>query len=89
MSKSQLVTDGSSIEDSHPTVEIDLSRSSIRWRWGCPNGHTTIEPTNGGIWCRSCSQAVDIDDPHHHEVVDKQTGEKVPWVAVELVNGDW
>ena len=89
MSSSRLVADGSSVEDRHPTVEIDMSSSTTRWRYGCPHGHTTIEPTNGGIWCRGCSQAVDIDDPHHHEVIDKQSGEEIPWVAVELINGDW
>jgi len=82
-----LLTDGSSVRDAPARVTIDIREESTRWRYGCPHGHTTVEPTNGGVWCRSCSRAADIDDPHHHELLDKQTGETIPWSAVDWVEG--
>jgi len=78
-----LVTDGSPAADA-PRITIDTSSAATRWRYGRPNGHATIEPTNGGIWCRSCSRAADVDDPHHHELLDKKTGKTIPWARVVL-----
>ncbi|PSP80302.1 hypothetical protein BRC81_02900 [Halobacteriales archaeon QS_1_68_20] len=63
-------------------MEIDTSDPTIRWRYGCPRGHTTIEPTNGGVWCRACANAHDVDDPHYHELLDKETGETIAWDRV-------
>lgn len=83
----RLLTDGSSIRDAPQRVIIDVRKASTKWRYGCPHGHTTIEPTNGGIWCRSCSRAADIDDPHHHSILDKARDEEIPWSAVDWVEG--
>ena len=85
-----LMPDGSSPEDSHPTIEIDRSKTSERWRYVCPNGHTDWYPTNNHTWCKGCRrqfEAGDEDiDPEHWEIVDKATGESIPWSAVELVD---
>lgn len=89
MSVKQLLTDGSSARDAPEPVTIDVSSGSTQWRYGCPHGHTTVEPTNGGIWCRSCSRDVDVDDPHYHSIVDKQSGEEIPWSAVILTGDGW
>lgn len=75
----------SSAGDPGEPIAIDRSKTSVRWRWGCPAGHTTVEPTNGGVWCRSCSRDPSVDDPHHHELLDKRTGETVAWERVEFV----
>lgn len=84
----QLHADGSAETDAHPTVTIDAANSAQCWRYSCPNGHRgrSLEPTNGGIWCRSCSRDHDIEDPHHHVIIDCKTGEKIPWSAVEIVD---
>lgn len=67
--------------DDEPVV-IDTTDPASRWRYSCPNGHTTIEPTNGGAWCQSCANNPGISDPHHNELVDKRTGETVAWSRV-------
>jgi 5-methylcytosine-specific restriction endonuclease McrA len=83
----QLLTDGSSLEDV-TLVEIDRSKSPDRWRFSCPNGHTDWDRTNSHIWCRSCAHAAEQGAPvdtEHYELLDKQSGEKVPWAAVRLL----
>ena len=72
-------TDGSALADAQ-RVEIDLEDERDRWRFRCPNNHTTWSRTNNHIWCQGCSRAG--VDPEHYEVVDKRSGEEVPWSAV-------
>ena len=80
------IADGSAEADSElETVVVDTQDPVTRWRWSCPNGHRTVEPTNGGVWCRSCARDADVDDPHHHELLDKRENETVPWGVVEWV----
>jgi hypothetical protein len=78
-------TDGTGAAEAGEPITIDRSKTATRWRWGCPNGHTTLEPTNGGVWCRSCARDESIDDPHHYELLDKRRDELVDWARVELV----
>jgi len=85
-----LLADGSSRLDSHPTVRIDRAADEDRWRFTCPNGHTDWDRTNSHIWCRSCCHAAEHGadvHPEHYELLDKKSGELVPWSAVELVEG--
>lgn len=35
---------------------------------------------------RQCEAGDDVD-PEHYELVDKQSGETIPWSAVEVVEG--
>ena len=63
-------------------VHIRMDSKVDRWKWVCPAGHTNWQPTNGGIWCLSCSRAHDIEDPGWHELENKATGERVPWERV-------
>jgi len=90
MATKQLVSDGSSACDARPTVTIDRSKDRQRWRFVCPNGHTDWHPTNNHVWCKGCRrqyEAGDEDiDPEHWEIVDKQTDERIPWSAVELID---
>lgn len=79
-----LATDGSAQADAPETVEIDLTDPNDRWRYRCPNEHTSWEPTNSHYWCHSCSRYPDAD-PEHYEIVGVKTGEKIPWSAVEVV----
>jgi len=81
------LTDGSARADAHPTVTIDRTVAAQRWRYVCPNGHTDWDRTNNHIWCRGCRrqcEAGDDVDPEHFELVDKQTGERIPWSAVKV-----
>jgi hypothetical protein len=80
--------DGSSELDAREIVQIDRTDTMDRMRYRCPNGHTRWDPTNNHIWCKSCSEAAqqgaDVH-PEHWEILDKKTGEEIPWSAVEFV----
>lgn len=57
-------------------LTIDTEDARQRWRYRCPKGHTTWEPTNRHWWCRECSRSHDPDaEPEFEELVDKKTGE--------------
>ena len=43
-------------------VHIQMDSKADRWKWVCPAGHTNWQPTNGGVWCLSCSRAHGIED---------------------------
>ncbi|EMA47951.1 hypothetical protein [Halococcus saccharolyticus] len=48
------------------------------WRYTCPRGHTSWEPTNNHLWCATCSRSSDPEvDPEFWELHDKRTGETV------------
>lgn len=89
MSTKQVRTDGSAAADAAPIVRIDRSRTAHRWRFLCPEGHTNWDRTNSHIWCRACRRANEAGkdvDPEHYEILDKKTGETIPWSRVELEN---
>lgn len=83
-----LLADGSSVRDGHPTVEIDLSDWIDRARYTCPRGHRNWDRTNSHIWCQSCARIAPQDErvtPEYYELRDTKTGETVPWSAVRVV----
>jgi hypothetical protein len=83
-SPSNLVrTDGSALADAPPRVVITLSSERDRWRYRCPNGHTSWDRTNNHIWCHGCSRRPS-QDPEHYKLVDNKTGEEIAWSAVEV-----
>lgn len=62
-----------------PTIRLD--READRWRWTCPRGHRTWEPTNHHFWCAACARASTHDneiDPTFDALRDDSTGELVP-----------
>jgi len=83
----QLITDGSALEDAQPRVMIDRSVEAERWRYRCPRGHVNWDRTNNHVWCQGCRRqaeaGVDVD-PEWYKIVDEQTGEEIPWSAVEV-----
>ena len=71
------------MSSAQPTVLVDRGNDPYRWR--CPNNHTSWDRTNNHIWCPSCSRAAENGadvSPEHWELLDKKTGEAVPWAAV-------
>lgn len=76
------LTDGSSPADAYPLTRIDRKCAAERWRYRCPNNHTTWDRTNGGIWCHSCAHQ--NLDPHYHAVLDVKRDELIPWSSVVL-----
>jgi len=84
-------TDGSAVEDAPDPVVIDRTDEVDRMRYTCPNGHTTWDRTNNHIWCRMCRRACEHGedvDPEHYELLDKATGETIPWSAVRLAEDE-
>jgi hypothetical protein len=55
-----------------------------RWRFVCPNGHRSWEPTNNHFWCHACARTAEVDGVFH-ELHDKQTGDLVARDRIELV----
>ena len=41
--------------------EIRLEDELDRWRWVCPNGHRSWEPTNRHFWCPRCAENDGVD----------------------------
>ena len=64
------------------TVRIE-SRSD-RWRFVCPRGHRSWEPTNHHFWCATCART-DGADGSFHELRDQKTGELREREHVRLV----
>lgn len=82
-----LSADGSAVADARDQVVIDRDDDLDRMRWVCPNHHTRWEPTNNHIYCLSCYRARENGravEPEHWEILDKQSGETIPWSAVKL-----
>lgn len=75
--------DGSSEGDAPPRVVIDRSDALARWRFVCPNGHADWDPTNNHLWCATCAALHGVN-PEYWELLDKKTGETVPWASVVL-----
>lgn len=72
------------------SVTIDRSRTAVRYRWVCPNGHVDWDRTNDHTWCRGCKRAADRGedlDPEHHAVWDKKRDELVPYENITLSGG--
>ena len=68
--------------------EIRLTDSADRWRFTCPAGHRSWEPTNYHFWCQQCAQRPDDTDPEFHELRDTKTDELVGRDELELTEDD-
>ena len=67
-------------------VKIHLDDEGDRWRFVCPRGHRTWEPTNHHFWCQACAESPDLDiDPVFHELHDLTTGDELERGDVRLV----
>lgn len=70
--------------------EIDLDDETDRYRYRCPKGHASWEPTNEHFYCASCAQHHDADSAFE-ELVDHKTRERLPREQVKLTSeaGDY
>ncbi|AXR78499.1 hypothetical protein [Natrarchaeobaculum sulfurireducens] len=58
--------------------EIRLADRTDRWRFVCPVGHRSWEPTNNHFWCQKCASNYSDDvDPEFSVLLDKKTGERI------------
>jgi len=66
-----------------PTQTVRLEDETDRWRFQCPNGHTTWEPTNHHFWCASCARTEGVDGSFD-ELRDQTDGAMYPRDMVRL-----
>jgi hypothetical protein len=65
--------------------KLEIDSDEDNWRLVCPNGHTSVAPTNNHFWCRSCANHWDPEvDPEYDVVIDGETGEKYSRDDLEL-----
>jgi hypothetical protein len=80
-----LRADGSSSADTQDIIIVNRDDDADRWRYRCPNGHATFEPTNSHIWCKQCAEMDDAGEgPEYWEVRDMRTNERIPWSRIEF-----
>ena len=63
---------------------IELDDEVDRWKWVCPRGHRSWEPTNSHFWCADCARTYDIDGVFY-ELRNSATGELLERDEVVLV----
>jgi hypothetical protein len=63
---------------------VNVDDKTHRWRWTCPAGHRSWEPTNHHFWCKQCSRIPDLDGSFD-ELHDKQRGETFQRDELKLV----
>lgn len=62
---------------------IDTTNPRHRWRYVCPRGHKTWEPTNCHFWCPRCARAWDADGDFD-ELVDQRDNRTLQREEVRL-----
>lgn len=65
--------------------EIKLDGDADRWRYVCPAGHRSWEPTNEHFWCAACARALDDVDPSFEQLRDRKTDELLERGDVQLL----
>lgn len=66
-----------------PPIEIDRSDPHDRYRFTCPESHTSWQETDSHLWCRCCSESED-HDAVHWTLLDQKTDELIPFSDVEV-----
>jgi len=64
------------------TVQIDDRMD--RWRYVCPRGHRTWEPTNYHFWCQRCASIEGVD-PAFDQLHDRRDGRLLDRDEVRLL----
>ncbi len=67
-----------------PKELVRIENEVDRWRYVCPLGHRTWEPTNHHFWCQLCARRDDVDGAFH-ELRDKKTDALLVRHQVQLV----
>lgn len=55
-----------------------------RWRFVCPRGHRSWEPTNHHFWCHKCAAHPDVDGVFY-QLLDRKTKKKFERSEVQLL----
>ena len=71
--------------DVMPSKELVRIENELdRWRYVCPLGHRTWEPTNHHFWCQHCARRNDVDGAFY-KLRDKKTDALLVRHQVKLV----
>jgi len=63
---------------------IEIEDRTDRWRFVCPRGHRSWEPTNHHFWCAKCARLQGIDGVFH-QLRDRKTGMLYDRTDVQLL----
>lgn len=73
------------------TLGPEMARETVaiedeldRWRFTCPRGHRSWEPTNHHFWCASCARVNGVDGVFH-ELLDRRDGRLLAREDVRLL----
>lgn len=67
-------------------TQIELEDKADRWRYVCPAGHRSWEPTNEHFWCAACASGPDADvNPSFTQLRDQKTDDLLDRDDVELL----
>lgn len=59
-------------------TKVRLEGRMDRWRYTCPWGHRSWEPTNCHFWCQQCARTLSDDvEPEFYELRDRKTGDLI------------
>lgn len=75
---------------SYMSERVRLEDETDRWRYRCPNGHTSWEPTNGHFWCVTCARTHNAEGAFD-QLHDSKTGATLDrdQVHLETPAGDY
>lgn len=71
-------------ESMPPKEVVRIEDRQDRWRFVCPRGHRSWEPTNHHFWCQKCA-ASDESDGVFRTLRDRKTGAELTRDRVRLV----
>ncbi len=63
---------------------VNLEDNLDRWRYLCPRGHASWEPTNHHFWCSTCARTFNIDGVFY-ELHDRKTHTQLKRDEVRLM----
>ena len=63
---------------------VEIEDRMDRWRYVCPRGHRSWEPTNHHFWCQQCAAAEEVDGVFH-ELRDRYSGKMFEREEVQLL----
>jgi len=70
--------------DMSKKTTVRIENRQDRWRFVCPRGHRTWEPTNHHFWCQTCARAEGVDGVFYH-LRDRRTGREYERENVQLL----
>jgi hypothetical protein len=66
-----------------PAHHITLTDCIDRWRYTCPRGHRSWEPTNSHFWCQQCARTHDTE-PTFAQLRDRKNDRRVDRAQIDL-----